>query len=388
MKSPDFIPLSEPCLKGKEWQNVKQCLDTGWVSSVGRFVEGFEKAVADYSGRKYAVACASGTAALHTALMLAGVGEGDEVIMPALTFAAPAFATRYTGAWPVFMDVDPRFWQLDVQKTADFLLQACKKSGGKLINRTTGRRVKAIVPVHLLGACVDMQPLMDLARRYGLVVIEDVAESIGAEYHGKKAGSLGDMACFSFNGNKIITCGGGGMLVTNDEKLAHRARHLTTQAKTHGVEYIHDAVGYNYRLTNVQAAIGLAQMDLLGGFIKKKGVIAANYARKLKTVAGIELPQTAPETKSIFWLYTILIDPKKYGMDSRQLMQALAKESIQSRPLWHPLPTQKIFKASGRFQITEAARIYKHALSLPSSPSLKPVQQARVIDLICQLRRT
>lgn len=377
-----FIPLSEPYIGGHEWRNVKQCLDTGWVSSVGSFVDSFEQALAGYAGRKHAVACTTGTAALHTALMVAGIQEGDEVLMPALTFAAPAFAARYVGAWPVFIDAEPYHWQIDVQKTADFMKQQCKFVRGQWINRRTRRKVKAIIPVHLLGHPVDMAPLMKVARRYGLVVIEDVAESMGAEYRGKKTGSHADIACFSFNGNKIITCGGGGMLLTNDRRMAERARHLTTQAKVDPIEYVHDTIGYNYRLTNVQAAIGLAQMEQLGGFVRKKRAMAQRYAQALQGVTGLALPQEAQWAQSIFWLYTVLIDARSYGMDSRGLMKKLSAAGIQSRPLWQPLHRQKVFAACDRFQVTEADYLYKGALSLPSSLTLSPAQQRKVIDAI------
>ncbi|MDE2232434.1 MAG: LegC family aminotransferase, partial [Candidatus Omnitrophica bacterium] len=371
-----------PCLCGHEWRNVKECLDTAWVSSVGSYVERFESDVARYTGRKYAVACASGTAALHTALMAAGVGEGDEVIMPSLTFAAPAFAVRYTGAWPVFVDVEPRHWQIDVQKTADFISRQCKVSRKGIFNRLTKRKIKAIIPVHLLGHPVDMAPLMELAGRLGLVVIEDAAESIGSQYRGRNTGSAADIACFSFNGNKIITCGGGGMLATNDPKIAKRSRHLTTQAKADGVEYIHDAIGYNYRLTNLQAAIGVAQMEKLDDFVEKKRAIAKRYDEGLRGLEGLLLPQEASWARSTFWLYTVLVNAKKYGMDSRALMKKLSGAGIQSRPLWRPLHLQGIFKGCASFQITEAVRLYKEAVSLPSSMTLSRAGQCRVIGII------
>lgn len=381
------IPLSEPCLRGHEWRNVKECLDTGWVSSAGNFVDLFESAVADYTGRKYAVACASGTAALHTALLTAGIGKDDEVIMPTLTFAAPAFAVCYTGAWPVFIDVEAYHWQLDLEKTAAFLSQECRMSRGSLINRRTKRRVRAIIPVHLLGHPVDMASLMKLAKAYGLVVIEDVAESIGSQCQGKKTGFHADIACFSFNGNKIVTCGGGGMLVTNDRDIAGRARHLTTQAKVNAVEYIHDEIGYNYRLTNLQAAVGLAQMEAIDEFVEKKRAIAGRYAQGLLGIEGMILPQEAPWAKSIFWLYTVLIDAKRYGMDSRALMKKLSAAGIQSRPLWQPLHLQKIFQGCDAYQIMEANRIYKEALSLPSSLTMSFAQQRKVINIIKNHRR-
>jgi len=384
MKS--VIPLSEPYLCGNEWRYVKQCLDTGWVSSVGSFVDRFEEKLAQYTNRKFAVACSSGTAALHTALMVAGVAEGDEVIVPALTFAAPAFAVRYVGAWPVFIDVEPSYWQLDLEKTAGFLSCDCKFVRGKLINRRTKRAVKAIVPVHLLGHSVDMVPLMKLARRYGLVVIEDVAESIGSQYKDHQTGFYGDMACFSFNGNKIVTCGGGGMLTSNERTLAQRARHLTTQAKTDSIEYVHDAIGYNYRLTNVQAAIGLAQMEKLDDFVEKKRAIAKRYHQGLLGVKGLVLPQEAAGVRSIFWLYTVLINAKHYGMDSRMLMKKLSLAGIQSRPLWQPLQLQKIFQKCYAYQVTEANRLYKEALSIPSSMTLNTDQQRKIIDVIKSYR--
>lgn len=382
MKKRKLTPLSEPCLCGHEWRNIKKCLDTGWVSSVGSFVDLFENAVAAYTHRRYAVACASGTAALHTAFMTIAIGKDDEVIMPTLTFAAPAFAAFYTGARPVFMDVDPSYWQLDLEKTADFLSRACKRVRGKLINRRTKRTVKAIVAVHLLGHPTPMLPLMKLAKRYGILVIEDVAESIGSRDHGKKTGFHADIACFSFNGNKIVTCGGGGMLATNDVKKAQRARHLTTQAKADAIEHVHDEIGYNYRLTNLQAAVGLAQMEMIDDFVERKRAIAGHYAQALRGLEGVVLPQEAPWVKSIFWLYTVLIDAKRYGMDSRSLMRKLSAAGIQSRPLWQPLHLQKVFQDCDAYQITAADRIYKEALSLPSSLTMSSAQQRKVINAI------
>src|SRR5579862_6352196 len=245
-----FTPLSVPEIRGNEWKYVKECLDTGWVSSVGSFVDRFEQDVAKFVGARFGVAAVNGTAALHTALLVAGVCPDDEVLVSTLTFIAPANAIRYAGAWPVFVDAEPEYWQMDPERVVQFIKEKCAWNGRELRNRSTGRRLKAIMPVHILGHPVDMEPLLNLARQYDLVVIGDATESLGAAYRGQKVGRLGDIACFSFNGNKLITTGGGGMMVTDNEAWADRARYLTTQAKDDAIEYTHHTIGFNYRLTN------------------------------------------------------------------------------------------------------------------------------------------
>jgi len=269
-----FVPLCVPEIRGNEWRYVKECLDTGWVSSVGAFVERFEKDMARQAGARHAVAAVNGTAALHVALLVAGVKPDDEVLVSTLTFIAPANAVRYAGAWPVFIDAEPDYWQMDPQRVADFLEKECRLEKGELRNRSTGRRVKAIIPVHILGHPVNIKPILELARKFSLLVIEDATESLGAKYEGRPTGSLADMACFSFNGNKIITTGGGGMITTDNEAWARRAKYLTTQAKDDPVEYIHNEIGYNYRLTNMQAAMGCAQLEQLDDYVVKKRHIA------------------------------------------------------------------------------------------------------------------
>lgn len=381
------IALSEPLLSGNEWKYVKRCLDTAWVSSAGKFVERFESMAAGYVGRKYGVACTNGTAALHVSLLLAGVGAGDEVILPTLTFVAPANAVRYTGAYPVFLDVRADTWQLDVSKVAEFLRKDCRRVKGKLINRHTRRSVKAILPVHVLGHPVDMNPLMGLARQYGLKVIEDNAESLGAEYRGRKIGRHGLLTCLSFNGNKVITCGGGGMILTDDRRLADRARYLTTQAKDDPFENIHGAIGFNYRLTNVQAALGVAQLEKLDGYVAKKRKIAGAYRSAFSDVGGISCQHVAPGTTPSWWLFTVLVDPKHFGMDSRKLMRRLAEKGIETRPFWHPLHSQKIFANCYASSITVADRLYREGVSLPSSVGLSPEQQGRVIAAVKQIGR-
>jgi perosamine synthetase len=376
------IPLSVPEIGGNEWKYVKECLDTGWVSSVGAFVDRFERDLAAYVRTKYAVAASSGTAALHIALLVAGVQPDDEVLVSTLTFIAPANAIRYAGAWPVFIDAEPDYWQMDPQKVVSFLEQECEWRGGELRNKSTGRRIKAILPVHILGHPVDMDPILEAARKYKLVVVEDATESLGAKYKGRMVGHLGDIACFSFNGNKIITTGGGGMIVTDNEAWARRAKYLTTQAKEDPIEYIHHEIGYNYRLTNIQAAMGCAQMEQLDDHIAAKLRIAAAYTEQFKDLPGLTPMREAPWADSIFWLYTILVDEKAHNRSSRQLMRALAEQGIQARPLWQPLHLSPAYTGSQSYQCTVAEELNRKALSLPCSSGLAAEDQTRVVQAV------
>lgn len=376
------IPLSVPEMNGNEWKYVKECLDTNWVSSAGPFVDRFERQLAEYVDAKYAVATVNGTAALHVALLVAGVQPDEEVLVPALTFISPANAVRYAGAWPVFIDVEPDHWQLDSQKVQDFVEQQCDWRDGKLINKTTRRRVRALLPVHILGHPCDLDALFDIARKFNLVVVEDATECLGAKYKNRMVGSRGDIACFSFNGNKIMTTGGGGMLVTNNPDLAERARYLTTQAKDDPFEYVHNEIGFNYRLTNIQAAIGCAQMEQLDGFVNRKREIAATYERELQNIGGIRFMKEASWAFSTFWLYTILIDEKEYGIDSRALLKQLNRNGVQSRPLWQPLHRSPAHKDSQSFNIRVADVLNRDGVSLPCSVGLSEQEMARVVKVI------
>jgi len=377
-----FIPLSIPEIHGNEWRYIKECLDTNWVSSAGKFVERFERSVADYLGSQYAVACVNCTAALHIALLVAGIHQDDEVLMPVLTFVSPANAIRYVNAWPVFIDVQSDTWQIDPQKIEDFLNKECSYKNGNLINQITKRKIRAVLPVHILGHPVDMDPILEIAKRFGLIVIEDAAESLGAQYKNRKVGSLADIGCLSFNGNKIITSGGGGMIATNNEAWADKARYLTTQAKDDPLEYIHNEIGYNYRLTNIQAAMGVAQMECLDEFVAKKRAMAQQYYKGLNDIPGITRPIEAKWAKSNFWLYTILINADSYGISSRKLLYKLHSMNIETRPLWHPLHKLPIFKNCYAHRVEVVDKLYRDALSLPSSVGLIPEQQDMVIETI------
>lgn len=377
-----LIPLSVPEIGGNEWKYIKECLDTGWVSSVGPFVERFEGSVADFVGTKFAVATVNGTSAIHIALKIAGVEAGDEVLISAITFIAPANAIRYLGAYPVFIDGEPNYWQMDPEKVSDFLENSCQMSDGVLYNAGTGRRVKAIVPVHVLGHPVDLDPILEIAKKFNLAVVEDATESLGAKYRGRMVGNLGQIACFSFNGNKIITTGGGGMIVTNNEAWARQAKYLTTQAKDDPLEYIHHEVGYNYRLTNLLAAMGCAQMELLPSFIDRKCEIASRYAKQLSEIPGITIMPEAPWAFSTHWLYTVLIDAQAFGMDSRALLRLLATKNVQSRPLWQPLHRSLALKDCGKFTCPIADRLSRDAISLPCSTGLSNEDLQVVIDVV------
>jgi perosamine synthetase len=379
---PGFVPLCVPELHGNEWAYIKECLDTNWVSSVGPFVDRFEELVAQFSGNRYGVAAASGTAALHTALLVAGIQPDDEVVVSALTFIAPANAIRYAHAWPVFIDAEPDYWQMDLQKLVDFLENGCTWSHGTLTNRVTGRPVRAIMPVHILGHPCKMDEILALARKYNLIVVEDATESLGAKFLDQPVGHIGDIACFSFNGNKLITTGGGGMIVTDNEAWAKKAKYLTTQAKDDPLEYIHNEVGYNYRLTNLLAAMGCAQMEQVADYVSVKRRIAAVYEQALADVPGLTLMKEAPWATSVFWMYTMLVDEVKYGMDSRALLRKLSGVGIQARPLWQPLHVSPVFAALPKMTAPVAEWLNRQALSLPCSVGLTQQEQGRVVEAI------
>ncbi len=382
-----FIPLSVPEIRGNEWRYVKECLDTHWVSSAGSYVDRFEQMVAQQAGTKHAVATVNGTSALHVALLVAGMRPEDEVLVSTLTFIAPVNAIRYVGAWPVFIDAEPTYWQMDPARVVDFLERDCRWSDGTLYNRRTGRRVTAVIPVHILGHPVDLDPILAVARKFGLKVIEDATEGLGATYKGRGLGCLGDIACFSFNGNKIITTGGGGMLVTNNEEWATRAKYLTTQAKDDPIEYVHGEVGYNYRLTNLLAAVGCAQMEQLDAYVLAKRKIAARYTERLQNVPGIVPMRSAPWAGCTFWMYTVLVEEDTFGMDSRQLMRTLNSQKIECRPLWQPIHQSPAHAARETLVMPVAEQLAQQGLSLPCSVGLTEPEQDRIIAALVMVRK-
>jgi perosamine synthetase len=384
-RTDEFVPLIEPEIRGNEWKYVKECLDTNWVSSVGSYVDRFEKNIAEQAGAQFAIATVNGTAALHIALILADVQADDEVLVSSLTFIAPANAVRYVGAWPVFIDAEPIYWQMSPERVIEFLDHGCRWDGKALWNLQTGRRVKAILPVHILGHPVDLDPILEVAAKYSLPVVEDATEGLGARYRGKNVGGVGHVGCFSFNGNKIITTGGGGMIVTNNAEWAERARYLTTQAKDDPIEYVHNDIGYNYRLTNVLAAIGCAQVEQLDSYVKAKRRIAKRYQESLSSLPGTQIPGEADWAFSTYWMYTVVVDEEKSGLNSRKLLAELAARRIQTRPLWQPIHRSPAHDSSGSPPCPTADALHRQAISLPCSVGLTESAQDYVIETIMNL---
>ena len=371
------IPLSVPEIGGNEWAYVKECLDTGWVSSAGPFVDRFEREFAAKLGVKHAVACSSGTAALHVALLCAGVKPGDLVATSTLTFIATVNSIVYCGAEPVLIDADPASWQMDVALAADYLENQCERRDSGLFEKASGRRVAAVVPVHILGCPVDLDPLMAVCDRLGVPIVEDATESLGATYRGRNVGTHGVSSCFSFNGNKLLTTGGGGMIATDDDATAQRAKHLTTQAKLDEVEFIHDEVGFNYRLPNVAAAIGVAQLERLDEYVARKRQIASLYDERL-TSSEIESLTPPEDSDPCWWLYTLRFRQR----DSRKIMRALAGAGIQTRPLWQPIHASPAHSNLHKYACPVATELNAECLSLPCSVGLGKNDQDRVINAV------
>ncbi len=368
-----MIPLSVPNINGNEWKYVKDCLDTGWISSVGSYVTKFEQMVADFAGAKYGVAAVNGTAALHIALLLSGVKQGDYVILPNLTFVASANSIKYLGAEPLLIDADPKLWQMDLDLLEEFLENETDEKDGRLIYIKDGRYIGAIMPVHILGNMCDMDRFLSIVKKYPLPIVEDSTEALGSTYKGKSAGTFSPLACFSFNGNKIISTGGGGVIVSNDEALAKHAKHITTTAKASPDEYYHDEVGFNYRLVNVLAAIGVAQMEQLPGFIQRKRECTAFYKKELAGVGDIRFQEELPDVKTNAWLVTIQTDKQQ------QLLDHLNANNILSRRFWMPMNKLPMYKDCVYIQRNDHADyIYRTCLSIPSSTNITDEQLAIV----------
>jgi len=372
-----MIPLSVPNISGNEWKYVKDCLDTGWISSVGSYVTRFEQMVADFAGAKYGVAAVNGTAALHIALLLSGVKQGDYVILPNLTFVASANSIKYLGAEPLLIDADPNLWQMDLDLLEEFLENETDEKDGRLIYIKDGRYIGAIMPVHILGNMCDMDRFLSIVEKYPLPIVEDATEALGTTYKGKSAGTFSPLACFSFNGNKIISTGGGGVIVTDDEALAKHAKHITTTAKASSDEYYHDEVGYNYRLVNVLAAIGVGQMEQLPFFIQRKRECTAFYKKELTGVADIRFQQELPDVETNAWLVTIQTDKQQ------QLLDHLNANNVLSRRFWMPMNRLPMYKDCVYIQKTDNADyIYRTCLSIPSSTNITDEQLATVVKEI------
>lgn len=358
-----LILVSEPSITNKEISYVLDAVKSGWVSSLGEYINKFEEEFARYVNVKFALTNCNGTTALHLALVSVGVKEGDEVIIPDLTFVATANAVAYTGAKPVFVDIDPETWCIDPDD----------------LKRKITKKTKAIIPVHLYGHPADMDAINDIANEHGLYVIEDAAEAHGAEYKGKKAGSLGTCGVFSFYGNKIITTGEGGMITTNDEKLYEKAKFLRDHAMSKDKRYWHTEIGYNYRMTNIQAALGLAQLERIDELIEKKRQIFSWYKEFLCEVEGVALNPEKDWAKNVFWMVSIVLDGD-CGITRDELMSRLKEKGIDSRPFFYPISQMPMYN-SGLIN-SKAYDISKKGINLPSGANVKKGDVKRICTLI------
>lgn len=368
------IPLSVPDLNGNELKYVTECVRTGWVSSVGSFVSRFENEVAAYVGARHAAAVCNGTSALHLSLMVAGVRPGDEVFVPALTFIAPVNAVRYVNADPVFVDCDD-YLNISAVSIEEFIRKNCVFKNGKLVEKKSGRRLSAIIPVHIFGHPADMDAIMGIAEENNLKVIEDATESMGSyyvkgRYEGKKTGTAGHLGCYSFNGNKIITTGGGGMIVSDDQEAVEKAKYLSTQAKDDGLYYVHNDIGYNYRMTNVLAAIGCAQLEKLPAYIKTKRDNFRRFKKALSGVNGLSFIEEPPYSFSNYWFYSLDVDREKTGTSNIEILRKLKESGIESRPLWKLNHLQKPYKNCMKSSIKKAEYYYERILNIPCSVDL------------------
>ena len=376
-----MIPLSVPNIDGNELQYVKDCLDTGWISSAGEYVTKFEEAIQNYTGVKYAIACMNGTAGLQVSLNLAGVSSSDIVIAPNLTFVATLNAISYSGAEIFLIDVYEDSWQMNIDLLEKWLENntTTKVVSDKLItsDKSSGKKIGAIMPVYVLGGFIDIDRLVEISSKYGISIIEDSTEALGSFKDGKHAGTFGVTGVLSFNGNKIISSGGGGMILTNDEEIANRAKHLTTTAKTDPLDYFHDEVGYNYRLVNVLAAIGVAQMENFESILKRKKEIDAIYRSELHGIGDIKFQTNDPNSDPNCWLFTFRTKRM------RALLDHLNRHKIQSRPFWTPMNNLPMYKDLMYINDNDISnKIFKECISVPSSSNLTVDDQFKVISEI------
>ncbi|OEC02894.1 aminotransferase DegT [Lysinibacillus sphaericus] len=362
----EFVPLHEPTFNDKEVEYVTDCVKTGWVSSVGAYVNRFEEDLAKFVGVKRAVAVVNGTAALHIALKVAGVKAEDEVLMPSLTFIATANAVSYLGAVPHFIDVSINTLGVDADKLKIYLEQIGKLQNNQLYNRETGRRISALVPMHTFGHAADIEGLLKVCEMYNLTLVEDAAESLGSYYNGKHTGSFGKVSALSFNGNKIMTTGGGGAIVTDDDALADYAKHLTTTAKIpHRWAYEHDEIGFNYRMPNINAALGCAQLEKMTLFIQQKRELTKNYEQWLAGIEGVQLFKEPANTRSNYWLQTILLD-EQFNRD--EVLDFLNEQGVMSRPIWNPMHHLAIYQNCPKSDLSVTDQLNRSVVNIPSTP--------------------
>ena len=386
-----MINLSVPNLSMDILDNLKECLESGWVSTGGRFIPEFETKVKNYMKTKFAAGVQSGTAGLHMSLQVLGVQRDEEVFVPTLTFIAAVNPTTYLGASPIFIDCDDSLC-MDPIKLEKFCSEECDFKEGVLVNKKTNKKIRALVIVHVFGNMADMEKIMDIAKKYNLRVLEDATEALGTyytegRYKGKYAGTIGDIGVLSFNANKIITTGGGGMVVGDNEELVEKVRFLSSQAKKDTLYFIHDEIGYNYRMLNLQAALGTSQIDQLESFIETKIKNYNIYKEELEKIEGLEILPFVEGIRANHWFYSLKIDKEKYGIGRDKLLQKLVDAGIQTRPIWGLIHQQKPYSACQNYEIEKALYYYDRILNLPCSSNLTEKEVYQVIEKIREFRK-
>ena len=385
-----MINLSVPNLSIDILDNLKECLESGWVSTGGRFIPEFETKIKNYMKTKYAAGVQSGTAGLHMSLQVLGIQKDEEVLAPTLTFIAAINPTTYLGASPIFIDCDDSLC-MDPLKLEKFCSEQCELKEGILVNKKTKKKIRAIVIVHVFGNMADMEKIMDIAKKYNLKVLEDATEALGTyytegRYKGKYAGTIGDIGVLSFNANKIITTGGGGMVVGDNEELVEKVRFLSSQAKKDPLYFIHDEIGYNYRMLNLQAALGTSQIDQLESFIKTKIKNYNIYKEELEKIEGLEILPFEEGIRANHWFYSLKIDKQKYGIGRDELLQKLVGAGIQTRPIWGLIHQQKPYANCQSYEIEKALYYYDRILNLPCSSNLTEKEVYQVIEKIKEFK--
>ena len=386
-----MINLSVPNLSMDILDNLKECLESGWVSTGGRFIPEFETKVKNYMKTKFAAGVQSGTAGLHMSLQVLGVQRDEEVFVPTLTFIAAVNPTTYLGASPIFIDCDDSLC-MDPIKLEKFCSEECDFKEGALVNKKTNKKIRALVIVHIFGNMADMEKIMDIAKKYNLRVLEDATEALGTyytegRYKGKYAGTIGDIGVLSFNANKIITTGGGGMVVGDNEELVEKVRFLSSQAKKDTLYFIHDEIGYNYRMLNLQAALGTSQIDQLESFIETKIKNYNIYKEELEKIEGLEILPFVEGIRANHWFYSLKIDKEKYGIGRDELLQKLVDAGIQTRPIWGLIHQQKPYSACQNYEIEKALYYYDRILNLPCSSNLTEKEVYQVIEKIKEFKK-
>ena len=386
-----MINLSVPNLSMDILDNLKECLESGWVSTGGRFIPEFETKVKNYMKTKCAAGVQSGTAGLHMSLQVLGIQRDEEVLVPTLTFIAAVNPTTYLGASPIFIDCDDSLC-MDPLKLEKFCSEECDFKEGVLVNKKTNKKIRALVIVHVFGNMADMEKIMDIAKKYNLRVLEDATEALGTyytegRYKGKYAGTIGDIGVLSFNANKIITTGGGGMVVGDNEELVEKVRFLSSQAKKDTLYFIHDEIGYNYRMLNLQAALGTSQIDQLESFIETKIKNYKIYKEELEKIEGLEILPFVEGIRANHWFYSLKIDKEKYGIGRDELLQKLVDAGIQTRPIWGLIHQQKPYSTCQSYEIEKALYYYDRILNLPCSSNLTEKEVYQVIEKIKELKK-